>query len=282
MTRRGLLKSALGILIAGTAGSVYARWVEPTWLSVTHTDLAIPRLPAAWEGTRIIQVSDIHVGDSVPDSYLAHAFDQVMELDSALVVITGDFATRPAETHEGRLLDLLSRLAPLLGVFGCLGNHEYGLYEQVVRADPHPVVEHLRRSNVHLFQNDAAKVTRDGADLWIVGLDDLWAGRLDPQSAIAKVPPGAATLTLCHNPDGADACAAAGCETVLCGHTHGGQIHLPLIGPAYVPVVNKRRYAGFYQVGGAQVYVNRGLGWVVRARFACRPEITVFTLRGKA
>jgi predicted MPP superfamily phosphohydrolase len=282
MTRRRLLKSALGFFAAGAAASVYMRWVEPTWLSVTQMDLAIPRLPSAWEGARVVQLSDIHVGDSVPDAYLERAFDHVAELEPALVAITGDFATHPSESHEERLLGLLARLSPPLGVFGCLGNHEYALSYPVPRADPHPVVEYLRRSNLRLLRNDAAKATRDGADLWIVGLDDLWAGRLDPPTALAKVPPGAAALTLCHNPDAADDCAAAGCETILCGHTHGGQVHLPLIGPVYVPVVNKHLYAGLYQVGGAQVYVNRGLGWVIRARLACRPEITVFTLRGKA
>lgn len=84
---------------------------------------------------------------------------------------------------------------------------------------------------------------------------------------------------LCHNPDAAEDVAAAGCRAILSGHTHGGQIDLPLIGAPILPVRHRDRYRGMHGVDGARLYVNRGLGWLWRVRFRCRPEITLLALR---
>jgi hypothetical protein len=93
------------------------------------------------------------------------------------------------------------------------------------------------------------------------------------------VPAGAANLMLCHNPDAADALDAAGCGPILAGHTHGGQVRIPFIGPILLPVKNRSRDQGLHTVGRTCVYVTRGIGWTYRVRFACRPEISLLTLR---
>ena len=121
-----------------------------------------------------------------------------------------------------------------------------------------------------------------GGDLWIAGVEDLWSARYDPARAMADVPSGAANLVLCHNPDAAEDLEAAGCGTILAGHTHGGQVQIPLLGPPILPVRNRQRYEGLHRVGGTWLYINRGLGWLWRVRLACRPEISLLTLRRSA
>ena len=92
------------------------------------------------------------------------------------------------------------------------------------------------------------------------------------------IPRGAASLMLCHNPDAADDLEAAGCGAILSGHTHGGQVHIPLLGLPILPVRNRGRYRGMHRVGRARLYINRGLGWLLKVRLGCRPEITVLAL----
>jgi len=99
---------------------------------------------------------------------------------------------------------------------------------------------------------------------------------------MAGVPADAALLTLCHNPDAAEALDAMRPSTILSGHTHGGQIQIPLWGPILLPVVHRDRYEGLHRVGRSWLYINRGLGWLYQVRFNCRPEITVLTLRPAA
>jgi len=84
---------------------------------------------------------------------------------------------------------------------------------------------------------------------------------------------------LCHNPDEAEALAAAGCRTIVSGHTHGGQVDLPFFGAPLLPVHHRERYRGLYRVDGARLYINRGVGWAWQVRLGCRPEIALFTLR---
>ena len=93
------------------------------------------------------------------------------------------------------------------------------------------------------------------------------------------VPPGSPNLVLCHNPDAAEDLEQAGCGTILSGHTHGGQVQIPLIGPPHLPVEHRDRYQGLHRVGRSWLYINRGLGWIVRIRINCRPEISLLTLR---
>ena len=92
------------------------------------------------------------------------------------------------------------------------------------------------------------------------------------------IPRGAASLMLCHNPDAAEDLEAAGSGAILSGHTHGGQVHIPLLGPPILPVRNRGHYRGMHRVGRARLYINRGLGWLLKVRLACRPEITVLAL----
>jgi predicted MPP superfamily phosphohydrolase len=280
LTRRRFLKAAVAGGVAGTTAAAYARYVEPTWVEVTQNDLPVPSLPPAWEGARIAHLSDFHLCPWVPEAYLARCIKQTSDLKPDLVVVTGDFITIGSEEYGPRAARLLTDLNSPFGTFACLGNHEYGLGRpnpQPVR--PSPVTGALEDAGVRVLNNASKRITREGGDLWIAGVEDLWSARYDPARAMADVPSGAANLVLCHNPDAAEAVADAGGGAILAGHTHGGQVQIPLLGPPILPVRNKQRYEGLHRVGGTWLYINRGLGWLWRVRFACRPEISLLTLR---
>jgi len=278
-TRRRLFAAAGGLILAGGAAYAYARFIEPTWIDVAEVDLPVPNLPDAWDGARVGLVADLHHGRRVPINYLRHGIERLASLGPDLVAVAGDFVTDQGPSWADAAADLFAGLAPPLGVFACLGNHDYGVTHWVRNAQAGPVADALPARGVRLLRNEAVRLERDGAALWIVGLEDLWSGRCQPAETLAPVPAGEANLTLCHNPDAADSLADAGAGAILSGHTHGGQVQVPLFGPPILPVHNRDRYEGLHAVGGAHLYISRGLGWLLKIRFACRPEITILSLR---
>jgi len=280
-TRRRLLMAAGGLVAAGAGAAVYARWVEPTWIEVVERNLPVPNLPAGWDGARVGLLADLHHSPRVPLDYLARGVNRLASLAPDLAAIVGDFVTTRDPRYAEAVAGLMDRLTPPLGTFACLGNHDYGLSRRVRHAEAGAVAEALSAHGVRLLRNAAEGVARGGDTLWIVGLEDLWSGRLSAADAFAAVPTEAANLTLCHNPDAADDLARAGAGAVLSGHTHGGQVQVPLVGPPLLPVRNRSRYEGLHRLGGGPsvLYINRGLGWLRKVRFACRPEITLLALR---
>jgi len=278
LTRRCLLGAAVGLPAAGAGAAAYARWVEPTWIDVVQRDLPVPDLPAPWEGVRVGLIADLHHCPQVPLDYLAEGLRRLADLKPDLVAVAGDFVTGRQARHAEAVAGLFERLTPPLGVFACLGNHDYGVVRPARHAKAQAVADALPRAGVRVLRNEALRLTQDGQDVWIAGTEDLWSGRLDAEKTLREVPKGAASIVLCHNPDAADALAAAGAGAILSGHTHGGQVQVPLVGPPILPVRNKRRYEGLHPVGGSWLYINRGLGWLLKVRFACRPEITILSL----
>ena len=281
VTRRRLLKVAAGLAVGAGGVGVYARWIEPTWVQVVRCDLPVANLPQTWDGVRVALVADLHHWAWVPLDYLAGALRQVQSLGADLIAAAGDFILGADPACGDRVAGLFRNLTAPLGVFACLGNHEYG----VARPTPTPpdrpmaVAEALRDAGVRVLVNESLSLARGDGRLWLAGVGDLWSGQFRPREALKDCPAGAATLILCHNPDAAEILDALGGGTILSGHTHGGQVQIPFLGPPILPVANHDRYEGLHRVGGSWVYINRGLGWIYRIRFDCRPEISLLTLR---
>lgn len=251
------------------------RW-EPHWLEIVERALAIANLPDQLVGARLVQLSDLHIGPQVADSYLIHIFEMVRSLSPEIVVYTGDFTTYEANTfaHTQRIFAHL----PLgsQGTFGILGNHDYGpgwLYPKVAEK----VAELAIAAGVRILRNEMAVV----GGLQMVGLDDLWADRFDPARGLAGLQTGKASLVLSHNPDTADLPGwGSYAGWILSGHTHGGQCKPPFLPPPLLPVENRYYTSGEYPLsGGRRMYINRGVGHLLRVRFNVRPEITVFHLK---
>jgi uncharacterized protein len=279
LTRRQWLKRAACTVVGGSAGVVgYTFWVEPFWVEVVERELPIANLPARWQGRTLVQLSDIHVGYRVSDDYLIGAFGRVGKLAPDVVVFTGDFVSMNPD--GGPPLDQLKRVFERVprgksATLGVLGNHDYGAsWSQPEVADG--VVRVLETSDVRVLRNELTYV--DG--LALVGLDELWAGRCNGRDVLSSLADDSPRLVLCHNPDAADEDFWGSYRGwILAGHTHGGQCKPPFLPPPRLPVKNARYTAGEFDLfDGRSMYINRGLGHLLRVRFNVRPEITVFRL----
>jgi hypothetical protein len=275
LTRRRFLKlSAGGLLMAGAG---YTWRIEPHWLEVVERALPVARLPTALIGATLVQISDLHIGPVVDDAYLMRALRQVAALRPDILVITGDFMTYDTEEQFAQVGRVLAQLQPArLATMGVLGNHDYGpRWSEPQLADT--LVPRLRAAGIDVLRN----ACRDVQGLQIVGLDDLWSPNYATRLVRSEVDATRASLVLCHNPDAVDGALFSGYRGwVLSGHTHGGQCKPPFLPPPLLPVSNRRYVAGAYDlVNGRKLYINRGLGYLMRVRFNVRPEITVFTLQ---
>jgi len=278
-SRRTFLKrAAAGALAAGLATLGYTYAIEPHWVEVVHRDLPIVGLPSPLVGRRLIQISDLHVGDLVDFDYLSRCLALTTELAPDFVVVTGDFMS----CHTTEQVDQVERLfasfkQPPLGVFGITGNHDFGhRWRDVRTADM--LESRLTDCGVRLLRNAA----QDVAGINLVGVEDSWSPQFsgDATRRLTAEATTKPSLVLCHNPDVCDWDVWSGYRSwILAGHTHGGQCKPPFLPPPLLPVENKRYTSGAFALdGGRTLYINRGLGYIKRVRFNARPEITVCRL----
>ncbi len=277
MAQGHLVRNSLVWIGAATlVGLAYSAWVEPNRIEVTRVSVTLRRLARAFCGYRIVQLSDIHLGDWMD----AVRMDDVVRRTNAqkpdLIAITGDFVTRRAYSHLPDLADVLSHLKARDGVVAVLGNHDHWSGAHLVR-------NMLAASGIHELANAARTIQRGGAQLHIAGVDDVMVGRDRLDLVLARLPESGAAILLAHEPDFADQSAMTGrFDLQLSGHTHGGQIVAPSIGPIQLPELGRRYPSGRYQVGEMIQYTNRGVGMVSPfVRFNCRPEISVFELHAR-
>jgi uncharacterized protein len=274
-TRRRLL--AAGAVLAAGGTGLYTWRVEPHWIEIVKRDLPITGLPAGLRDRTLVQISDLHAGDSVDNDYLIDAVKRVASLQPALTVITGDFMTCESTEHIDTVSRVLEHLQPgPLGCFAILGNHDYTLsWSRMDVADA--LARRLSELGIHVLRNECRLVE----GLQLVGLDDFWSPCFKPAAIIPKVNWQRPALTLCHNPDAVDRPSLANCRGwILSGHTHGGQCKPPFLPPPLLPVANRRYTSGDFDLGNDRhLYINRGVGHLLRVRFNVRPEITAFRLR---
>lgn len=288
LSRRQVLLGCLGGVGVAAGGGAYARWVEPfspRWES--HT-LDIAGLHPALEGLRIVQVTDMHLWPT-PEEYLREHLAAVMQRRPGLIVLTGDFVSRANTRYLDALEQLIGMLSAPRGVFAVMGNHEYGVSNWVPGREPggfawyaDEITRRLSRLGVVVLRNASATIEHGGGTLQVAGLDDLWCHRCDAAAAFAGIDPAHPCLTLVHNPDAIDLLRDRPTQAILCGHTHGGQVRLPLIGAPLLPVRNRQFASGLFRLGPQWLYVSRGLGFIRQVRFNCPPELTELTLTRRA
>jgi len=280
ITRRKFLRAfggtVLGAAAMGAGGWTYATKIEPNWFDVVPVELHLPRLDPAFSGFRLVQISDIHASEAMTAAQVAEACQMVLALKPDLVAITGDFvdARDGAQAALKGLRSVLSALSEQVQVVGVLGNHDYYAGAESVR-------QMMRTAQITDLTNGVLTLERSGSMLHFAGLDDIWRGEPDLQKVLQQTPDSGAAVILVHEPDYARTTSAAGrFDLQISGHSHGGQVALPLLGPLVLPHLGKEFPSGLYQVGEMFQYTNRGLGTsYIRVRFNCRPEITAFTLR---
>jgi len=202
-----------------------------------------------------------------------------------LVVVTGDLITG-GYRYLSRIAELLNKLEAKDGVICTFGNHDYGMRAKQRNGDAARrgdlLAKNLRAHGLIVLRNQTHFIRRPGAQkpLAIVGLDDLWTGRLDAQKAFAGVEPNGPIICLNHNPVNVRQLLDFPWQWMLSGHTHGRQVATSRIGRRLYPSRYRHYTHGRYLVDGRNLYVNRGLSYGLRMEHWCRPEITVFKLAG--
>jgi len=273
LTRRRFLT---GIVAGPFLAGFYAWRLEPHWVEFVRRDLPILRLPAELAGKTLVQLSDLHIGPQVDDTYITRVFAAVAALQPDLVVHTGDLITYDGAASLQQAKAVLTAFPRgRLGTFAILGNHDYGKNwsEPAVAAQ---VAGLLTDAGCTVLRNQTAVVS----GLSLVGLDDLWGGRFTPHRVLPFLKPQEPAIVLSHNPDTCDLPGWTGFQGwILSGHTHGGQCKAPFLPPPLLPVRNRRYTAGEFNLGeGRRLYINRGVGHLLQVRCNVRPEVTLFRL----
>ena len=242
-------------------------WASRERFSVNDERIWLDALPSQFHGLRIVQISDIHHGLFLPKEWLSEAVRQANRLNPDIIALTGDFVTY-SKRMIGPAAELLGRLRARYGVYAVLGNHDF-------RVDADAVTQALRTQRIDVLRNRHISLRFGSNSMYLIGVDDYGYGA-DLRRAIRGVPRDAATVLLAHNPRVIHLASRHNVSLVLSGHTHGGQVNLPLLGTVYGRSPERLRYKiGWDRMGATQIYVSRGIGTIVLPwRLRCPAEIT--------
>jgi predicted MPP superfamily phosphohydrolase len=274
-------------------------WLLSGPLSTEELTVNIAGLPASLQGKKLVQLSDFHYdGLRLSEEMLEKAIAVTNEAKADLILLTGDYVTDdPTPIHQ--LILRLKHLQSHIGIYAALGNHD--IHYKHAKSE---VTDALTSIGIHVLWNEIAYPL--GKELPLVGLADSWSREFNPAPVMNQLNPDTPCIVLSHNPDTAEILQTWRVDLQLSGHTHGGQIVIPGLGPAAliyskiakkiplrvrrrvrfleenVSVVNHWEWAqGFHRIGKNQLYVNRGLGTYLPGRLFCRPEVTIITLKGE-
>lgn len=274
ISRRAFLSS---LVAGGAAFTGYSAGVEPTWLDVGRHNVPAP-VPGP--PVKILHLSDFHASWCVSLNYIQQAIDLGLSLKPDLICVTGDFITTTYDDFGG-YQTILSRLASAAPTFACMGNHDGGEWSYLHDGykDNSLVRKLVRQSRMELLHNKSTVLDVRGRKVAIIGLGDCYALEADPRRAFASTSPaGAVRVVLSHNPDTKVMLEPYPWDLMLSGHTHGGQLWLPLIGAPFAPVEDKRFIAGLYRWSNRWMHITKGVGNVWGLRFNCRPEVSLLTI----
>jgi predicted MPP superfamily phosphohydrolase len=295
VSRRRLGAAALALLLTGVLVLVAAMLPGSNLTSrsaaapaqVTYWTVQVSGLPPAFNGLRVCLVSDLHLGPNATAADIRGRLRPLKNVKDDLLLFLGDYASRWPR-GEDEVAPIVGEQRAPLGVYAVLGNHDRYLGEEhSLRA--------LRGAGVRVLVNENLPITRGGERIYLAGINDPYSGGGDIDATLAGIPPSACVILMSHTPDIIGTAAARHVALVVAGHTHGGQIVVPIIGPPVVRSQYGNKYAhGLFYVGGPRsrgrgastasgptaMFVTRGVGEIFPyVRFNCPREIAVLTLR---
>jgi len=275
------LRVALATIILFLGSLVFwAFFIEPNRLVVRQQTIQIANWPQELNGLRIAVLADIHAGAPfIDDKKLRLIVQRTNELHPDLILILGDYMTSDGLVRRRMAPEvfapILKDFSAPLGVYSVLGNHDWWYNGKHVRQD-------LEQDGIKVLEDEVVQLNVRGTSLWLVGLGDLWTRRQHIEETINKVPQDAPVIALTHNPDIFPRIPQR-VPLLLAGHTHGGQVRLPLIGS----VVHSSRLGERYEQGHVlendhHLFVTTGIGTsIMPVRFGVPPEIVLLTVNSQ-
>jgi len=272
VNRRRLIKLSLYASSLALIGS-YPIFIERNIVTINRYKVFLPDLPQSFNGFSIAHLTDLHFGALVSEPFIERVVTRANNLKTDVIVCTGDYVHKRNTTQEiDTVWPILSKLRAKHGVFSVLGNHDHW-------ADTEKSLYWLERSGQNI-RHTCVSISKGNERIFLGGAGDLWEDTLNIDEAFADSDQECCRILLSHNPDSADQKFNVPVSLVLSGHTHGGQVRLPLYGPPVLPVQNKKYSSGLISTEKTMLFISRGIGWAIYPiRFNCFPEIAVIELR---
>ncbi|TCS96483.1 metallophosphoesterase [Hazenella coriacea] len=276
ITRRNFLRLSLFAGLASTSALSYSFFFERLNIEMKQIKITSSRVPQSFRGKRIVHISDIHFGFFFDLEELRELTAEINRIKPDLICFTGDFIDYEFTKNQAtQVSEILKHLKAPLGKFAILGNHDYW-------GDVTLVQTCLQESGFTLLKNQVTEIKTETDQIYLSGLDDILEGTPDLHPIIQQTQNhhDRFHIMLVHEPDYADAVASYHVDLQLSGHSHGGQISFPVIGPLITPQGSKKYISGLYKVNERlNLYTSRGIGTtILPIRFLCRPELTVIEL----
>jgi uncharacterized protein len=264
---------AAGAVVSVAGVGRRARHEAPYRPVLERVNIRVPACIATPPRLRIGFVADTHLGSVIRAADIDRALELLLAAEPDLLLFGGDYVSE-SPRHIPDAAAVLGNVANTtrFGSLAVLGNHDYANGACRMTAA-------LEKCGIRVLRNDSARMGDDTGELWLAGIDDALLGSPDPRRAFASVPSGARAIALWHEPGWADQVVKYGAYLQLSGHSHGGQIRLPVVGPITAPAGGRRFVKGLNFAAGMPIYTTRGVG-VYRppVRFRCPPEVTLVTL----
>jgi predicted MPP superfamily phosphohydrolase len=265
------------LLILFSVLGLWAFWYEPSTFITTTTEIKLRLWPEKCNGLKIVVLSDLHVGSPHNGlDNLTRVVTATNVLQPDLILLAGDYVIH--EVMGGSFVkpepiaQELKKLTAKLGVYAVLGNHDWWYSQRKVTAA-------FQQEGIALLENKAIHLQHGSCDFWLAGIADFWMGEYSPDRALRDVPETATVLAFTHNPDIFYELPRRIALT-FAGHTHGGQVNLPVLGRLIVPSRYGEKFAtGYISENGGNMFVTNGIGTsILPVRFRVPPEIALVLL----
>lgn len=244
-------------------------------IDLVEVNIELADLGWNFNNYKILNLTDIHLGQWINPEYLEDLIDYVNTLNYDLVTLTGDYFSYVVDGYEEALADSFKKLKSRDGKFGVLGNHDHWMGSSIIR-------DIFKKSDIIDLSNDVHTLERDGEFLNICGVDSCTVCADNLDRVIAKMPKGMPSILLAHEPDFAKESSQTNFfDLQISGHSHGGQFIIPKVETTPFRGPNSTKYpVGLYKVRDMIQYTSKGLGTnSFRIRINCKPEVTIITLK---
>ncbi|MEN8787628.1 MAG: metallophosphoesterase [Flavobacteriales bacterium] len=292
--RKAITNIGLGIAAVPFSAFIYGMFKTRYDFKVFRNTLEIDKLPKAFEGLRIVQISDFHAGSLDNMKAIKLGLEKIQNLEPDLLLFTGDLVNNTSEEFD-KFIPYFKSLTASIGKFSIMGNHDYGLYynwgsEEEKKANEQRIRNHHKSIGFDLLENQSRRIEKNGAILNLIGVENWGRPPFPPKGdldlAITDIKQDSVTILMSHDPHHWEDKVIPHSQKVdltLSGHTHGMQMGIELPGFKWSPVsLRYKRWAGLYKENNQYLYVNRGFGHIgFPGRVGIKPEITFLELVAK-